>query len=141
MNKAILIGNLGKDIELRYTDSNMAVGRFSIALNRGKDKDGNDKGTDWVSCVAFGKSAETMSKYLGKGSKVAIEGHIQTGSYEKDGHKVYTTDIIVDRFEFVGSRNDANTSSGASHNGQMPQQYNVPEGFSEVVVCFRCLGS
>lgn len=132
MNKVILIGNLGKDIELRYTDSNMAVGRFSVALNRGKDKDGNDKGTDWVSCVAFGKSAETMNKYLSKGSKVAIEGHIHTGNYEKDGHKVYTTDVIVDRFEFVGSRNDAHTNSGASHNGQPPQQYNVPEGFSEV---------
>lgn len=130
MNKAILIGNLGRDIELRYTDSNMAVGRFSIALNRGKDKDGNDKGTDWVSCVAFGKTAETMNKYLSKGSKVAIEGHIQTGSYEKDDHKVYTTDIIVDRFEFVGGRNDASTS-GASYSVS-PKQDGVPEGFTEI---------
>jgi len=131
MNKAILIGNLGKDIELRYTDSNMAVGRFSIALNRGKDKDGNDKGTDWVNCVAFGKTAETMNKYLSKGSKVAIEGHIQTGSYEKDDHKVYTTDIIVDRFEFVGGKSDASESSGTSYTVKK-QQDSVPEGFTEI---------
>lgn len=131
MNKAILIGNLGKDIELRYTDSNMAVGRFSIALNRGKDKDGNDKGVDWVNCVAFGKTAETMNKYLSKGSKVAIEGHIHTGSYEKDGHKVYTTDVIVDRFEFVGGKSDASESSGASYTVKK-QQDGVPEGFTEI---------
>lgn len=131
MNKVILIGNLGKDIELRYTDSNMAVGRFSIALNRGKDKDGNDKETDWVSCVAFGKTAETMSKYLSKGSKVAIEGHIQTGSYEKDDHKVYTTDIIVDRFEFAGGKSDASESRGVSYSVSQ-QQDGVPEGFTQI---------
>ena len=131
MNKAILIGNLGKDIELRYTDSQMAVGRFSIALNRGKDKDGNDKGTDWVSCVAFGKTAETMNKYLSKGSKVAIEGHIQTGSYEKDDVKHYTTDIIVDRFEFVGGKSETSESNSASYSIKKEQD-GVPEGFTEI---------
>jgi len=102
MNKVFEIGRLTKDIELRYsTGANQtAVARFTLAV----DRIGKDKGADFIGCVAFGKTAELMDRYLSKGSKVAVEGHIQTGSYEKDGRKVYTTDVIVDRVEFLSSQ-------------------------------------
>lgn len=102
MNKVVLIGRLTNDIELRYTNTQTAVASFAIAINRGKDKNGNDKGADFPRCIAFKKTAETLSKYSKKGGRLAVEGHIQTGSYQKqDGSTVYTTDIIVDRFEII----------------------------------------
>ena len=101
MNHVILIGRTTKDIELRYSQNgNMAIARFSLAV----DRMSKDKGTDFISCIAFGKTAELLEKYVPKGRKVAVQGHIQTGSYEKDGHKVYTTDVIVDRMEFCESK-------------------------------------
>ena len=102
MNKTVLIGRLTKDIELRYStgQNQTAVARFTLAV----DRIGKDKGADFISCVAFGKTAELMDRYLSKGSKVGIEGHIQTGSYEKDGRKIYTTDVITERIEFLSSQ-------------------------------------
>lgn len=101
MNHVVLIGRTTKDIELRYSQNgNMAIARFSLAV----DRMSKDKGTDFISCIAFGKTAELLEKYVPKGRKVAVQGHIQTGSYEKDGHKVYTTDVIVDRMEFCESK-------------------------------------
>lgn len=114
MNNVNLIGNLTRDVELRTTDSGMSIARFSLAINRGKDKDGNDRGADFPNIVVFGKQAENCNKYLGKGKKVAIQGHLQTGSYEKsDGTKVYTTDVIADRVEFLewGEKTSTGTSS------------------------------
>ena len=112
MNKLILIGNLTKDPELNFTaGSGIAVARFTVAVARMKKGE-----SDFPSCIAFGKTAETISQYFFKGSKIAIEGHIQTGSYDaKDGTKRYTTDVIVDRFEFVESSKN-NNQSGASNN-------------------------
>lgn len=103
MNSVNLIGRMTRDPELRYTaESQMAVCRFSIAIDRGKDCEGNDKGTDFPNIVVFGKTAESCEKYLAKGRKVGIIGHIQTGSYtNKEGAKVYTTDVIADRVEFI----------------------------------------
>ncbi len=102
MNKTILIGRLTNDIELRYTSNQTAVASFALAVNRGKDRDGNDKGADFPRCIAFNKTAETLSKYSKKGGRLAVEGHIQTGSYQKqDGSTAYTTDIIVERFEII----------------------------------------
>lgn len=103
MNSVHLIGRMTRDPELRYSgDSQMAVCRFSIAIDRGKDRDGNDRGADFPNIVVFGKTAENCEKYLTKGRKVAIAGHLQTGSYtNKDGVKVYTTDVIADRVEFI----------------------------------------
>lgn len=110
MNKCVLIGRLVKDPELKFlAGSGKANCRFTIAVNREYKKDE----TDFINCVAWGKTAETMSQYLFKGSKVAIEGHIQTGSYtNKDNHKVYTTDVVIDRFEFVGGKNEGQAPSG-----------------------------
>lgn len=105
MNNVILIGRLTRDPECKYTQGGMAVCRFSVALDRGKDRDGNDKGADFPNCVAFGKTAETIERYMDKGRQIAIQGHIQTGSYEGKNGKVYTTDIVVDRFEFIDKAN------------------------------------
>lgn len=99
MNKVCLIGNLTRDPDTRWStgQNQMAICRFTIGINDG----GKDKQASFPSIVAFGKTAEACDKYLSKGSKVGIEGHIQTGSYEKDGRKVYTTDVIADRVEFL----------------------------------------
>lgn len=106
MNTVQLIGRLTKDPEVRYTTNQTAVARFTIAINKGKDKDGKDLGADYPSIVAFGKTAELVEKYVNKGRLVGVQGRIQTGSYEKDGKKYYTTDIIADRVEFLESKKE-----------------------------------
>lgn len=99
MNKAILIGRLTRDPDVRKSSETM-VARYTLAVDRFKD------GADFISCVAFGKSAEFADKYLKKGTKIAVTGHIQTGSYEnREGQKVYTTDVIVETHEFVEPKN------------------------------------
>lgn len=103
MNTVILMGRLTKDPEVKYTPSQTAYARFSIAISRGKDKDGKEM-TDYPTIVTFGKTAETVEKYTKKGMMVAVTGKIQTGSYEKDGKKVYTTSIVADRVEFAERR-------------------------------------
>lgn len=104
MNKIILIGNLTKDPDLRYTSNQTAVCNFTLAVNRGKDRDGNDKGADFPRIIVYGRTAENCNKYLDKGRKVAIQGRIQTGSYkDKDGKTVYTTDVVAEQVEFLGS--------------------------------------
>lgn len=102
MNRVILIGRISNDPETRYTEKNIAITNFNIALDRGKDKDGNKLGADFPRVQCFGKTAENISKYSGKGLRVAIEGKIRTGSYTNSkGDKVYTTDISADRIEFL----------------------------------------
>ena len=102
MNNVILIGRLTRDPEVKYTGNNMAIARFSVAIDRGKDKDGNSRGADYPNVAVFGKQAENCEKYLAKGRLVAIQGHLQTGSYDdKDGKKVYTTDVVADRVKFL----------------------------------------
>lgn len=113
MNKWIGTGRLTADPTLNFTaGSGMAVCRFNLAVQRPFKKDE----TDFINCIAFSKRAETIAQYLTKGRQVLIEGHIQTGSYEKDGVKRYTTDIIVDSFEFIGNNGQANTEPKAENN-------------------------
>ena len=104
INKVILLGRLTKDPELRFAaGSGTAVSRFTVAVNRQFKKDE----TDFINCIAFGKAGETISQYMRKGSQIALTGHIQTGSYDaKDGTKRYTTDVIVESFEFVGGKKE-----------------------------------
>ena len=100
MNNVILIGRTTREIELRYTTSQTAVARFSLAVER-PVKDGEKK-ADFPNIIVFGKQAENCEKYLAKGRKVAVQGRLQTGSYEdKDGKRVYTTDVIAERVEFL----------------------------------------
>lgn len=125
MNKWHGIGRTTKDIELRYTTgaSQMAVARFTLAVNRRKRQDGTQE-ADFISCIAWGKTAEIMEKYVHKGDQIGIVGRIQTGSYDKDGHKVYTTDVVVEELEFLEKKKDS------TQGGSGPTQSEIPEGFS-----------
>ncbi len=105
MNKVMLIGRLGKDPELRYTPSGTAVAKFSLATNRRK-RNGEDQPPDWHRITAWSRLAEICAQYLTKGDQVMIQGRIEYGSYDKDGVKHYTTDIIAEDLEMLGGRGD-----------------------------------
>ena len=133
MNKVILMGRLTRDPEVRYSQGNesMAVARYTLAVDRRFKRDG-EATADFIQCVAFGKSGEFAEKYFKKGTKVIVEGRIQTGSYEKDGQKVYTTDVVVEQQEFAESKNASEGSqaavsqpSSAVGEGFM----NIPDGY------------
>lgn len=126
MNKVVLMGRLTKDVETRYTSEGLAVSRYSLAV----DRPGKDKGADFINCVAFGKVGEFAEKYLAKGTKVAIVGRIQTGSFEnKEGKKVYTTDVVVESHYFCESR-----GGEKPHNITAPNEPNdeMPPGFESI---------
>lgn len=108
VNKVIALGNLGRDPETRYTQGGDAVCNFSIACNETwKDKSGEkQEKTEWVRCVAFGRTAEIAGEYLQKGKQVYVEGRLQTRKYEKDGQDHYATEVIVDRLQLLGSKSD-----------------------------------
>ena len=117
MNKVILMGRLTRDPEVRYTqgDNQMAIARYTLAVDRRFSRGGGDDNNtaDFISCVAFGKSGEFAERYLRKGTKIAVTGRIQTGSYtNKDGVKVYTTDVVVEDQEFAESKNSSNNNGG-----------------------------
>lgn len=105
MNKVFLVGRLTRDFDLRYGANNTAVARTSIAVDRQFSNQNGEREADFINIVAFGNRAETMKKYLTKGSQIAISGRIQTGSYDaSDGRKVYTTDIVIEEFQFLDSK-------------------------------------
>lgn len=106
MNNVNIIGNLTRDVELRYTTDQKPIARFSIAVNDGY---GEQKRTSYIPIVVFGKQAENADRYLSKGSKVAVNGRIQTGSYEKEGRTIYTTDIIASNIEFLSVKQSTNS--------------------------------
>lgn len=126
MNVVTLLGRMTKDAEVRYSqgDNQTAVARFAIAVDR-KSK---DAGTDFINCVAFGKTAEVIEKYFGKGKRIGIVGHIQTGSYtNKEGAKVYTTDVVVDSLDFIELKAEGSaTSAPADTNGFAPIEEELP---------------
>lgn len=117
MNLVLISGRLTKDPEVRYTTgTQMAVAVFTLAIDRGKDKNGDDRGADFIPIKVFGKQAENCERYLAKGCRVAVQGKIQTGSYEdKNGHKVFTTDVIAQRVEFIDfkEKNPQNANQSA----------------------------
>ena len=131
MNKVILMGRLTRDPDIRYTQPNSAqeqtcTARYSLAVNRRFNRDGEQK-ADFISCVVFGRQAEFAEKYLRKGTKIVLAGRIQTGSYtNRDGQKVYTTDVVVEEQEFAESKTA----------GQIAQQNPAPmtreDGFMEI---------
>lgn len=102
MNTVILMGRTTKDADIRQTtgEKPMTIARFNLAV----DRRGKDNGTDFINMVAFGKTAEIVEKYVTKGKKIVVRGHIQTGSYEKDGKKIYTTDVVAEEVEFAESK-------------------------------------
>lgn len=105
MNKSFLIGRLTKDAELRYTQSNIPCATFDLAINNGKNENGEDRKADFIRCVVWEKQAENMAKYTHKGSQVAIEGSIKTDSYEDEqGNKKYRTYVLAKRVMFLDSK-------------------------------------
>ena len=137
MNKVILMGRLTRDSEVRYTqgDNASAVARFSLAVDRRFKKDG-EQTADFINCVAFGKTGEFIEKYGRKGTKFVVEGRIQTGSYtNKDGQKVYTTDVVVEQVEFAESKAsaDGNTTNNTSNSNTLTDTgfINIPDGIDE----------
>lgn len=102
MNSVIISGRLTREAEVRYSngENKTAVARFTLAVDSPYKKPGEDSRADFINCVVFGKKAEAIDNYTKKGTKLMVRGHIHTDSYEKDGKKVYTTDVIVDEFEF-----------------------------------------
>ena len=139
MNKVILMGRLTRDPEVRYSqgESAMAIARFSLAVDRRRSGNNADGQTaDFLNIVAFGKLGEFVEKYLHKGTKVTLSGRIQTGSYtNKDGVKVYTTDIIAEDIEFAESKNSSGADGGFSGNnnaGSRPAPATAGDGFMNI---------
>ena len=119
MNKVILMGRLAKDVELRYTQTGKAVATFTLAVDRkkGENAPANAPTADFIPCVAWDKLAEIADNYLSKGRQALVEGHIQVRSYKaKDGSNRYTTEIILEKMEFVGSKSDNENSAGSQGN-------------------------
>lgn len=120
MNNVNLMGRLTKDPDIRYTQgqNQMAVARFTLAVDRRNKNPDGSRDADFISCVAFRKTAELAEKYFKQGTKLAIRGHIQTGSYQKqDGSRVYTTDVVVDEVDFAESKNAQNGGTRGASNG------------------------
>ena len=112
MNRVELIGRITRDPELRYTSSNIATTRFTLAVNRPFQGQNGEQGTDFINIVVWRKQAENVKKYVSKGSLVAVEGRIQTGSYEKDGQRIYTTDVVADSVQFLETKSQSQNRTG-----------------------------
>ena len=125
MNNVQLVGRLYNVPEIRYTDGGISIVRFGVACQRRFVKDGQPD-ADFINCIAFGKTAEFIEKYFTKGQRIGLVGRIQTGSYEKDGTKRYTTDVVVENVEFVESKN-------SSDNEPKPVPSNVGDGFMSIL--------
>jgi single-strand DNA-binding protein len=142
MNKVILMGRLTRDPEIRYSQGEQAtaIARFTIAVDRRFRRDADSQQTaDFIGCVAFSRQAEFAEKYLRKGVKVVLTGRIQTGSYtNREGQKVYTTDVVAEELEFAESKNSGN-GDGSGYTGEKPSPssaagegfMNIPEGIEE----------
>lgn len=138
MNNVQLVGRLTSDPNMRYTDGGLTIARFNLACDRRFKKDG-EQSADFISCIAFGKTADFIEKYFKKGNRLGLIGRIQTGSYEKDGKKVYTTDVVAEAVEFVESKGSASAGESKSSSGAAakpePQSadgfIDVPEGLEE----------
>lgn len=129
MNKVILLGRLTSEPEIRYTagENGTAIARYTLAVDRKYNRD--QQSADFIRCVAFGKSAEFTEKYLHKGTKIAVTGHLQTGKYtNKDGVTTYTVDVIIEEQEFAESKKN---SQGSSNDGSRPSP-SSGEGFMDI---------
>ncbi|WP_075824046.1 single-stranded DNA-binding protein [Clostridium perfringens] len=126
MNVAVLIGRLTKDVELRFAaGSGTAVARFTLAVPRQFKKDE----CDFISCIAFGKTGETIAQYVTKGRQLAIKGNIRTGSYEaQDGTRRYTTDVVVEGFDFIDGNKNNNSSSDENPNNFLMEEMGGDNG-------------
>ena len=136
MNKVILMGRLTRDPEVRYSqgDSTMAIARYTLAVDRRFGRNSDEGSADFIGCVAFGRAGEFAEKYFRKGTKVLVTGRIQTGSYtNRDGVKVYTTDVVVEDQEFAESKNsNAGNDGGYVSNNRAPEPSGAGDGFMNI---------
>ena len=123
MNTVNIIGRLTKNPELKYSPNGVAMVRFTVAVNRTYKNAQGEYEPDFISCVAFKKTAENIANYTLKGHQVAVEGSIQTGSYEKDGRKIYTTDVMANRVQFLERRGNDGSPQQQQPQQPMQQQY------------------
>lgn len=132
MNKVILMGRFTRNPEMRYTDGGTSIAKFNLAVDR-RYKQENGPTADFINCIAFGRTAEFIEKYLFKGSKCVVEGRIQTSSYKKeDGTIVYTTDVVVEQVEFAESKASSNNNSPASASPNGNNDFmNIPDEISD----------
>lgn len=134
MNKVILMGRLTADPDVRYTSDGTAIARYNLAVDRRYKKEG-EQGADFISCVVFGKGGEFAEKYLRKGTKICVEGRIQTGSYtNREGKKVYTTDVVVEAQEFAESKGKGEETAPEKAPDPTPDDdgfMSVPDGIQE----------
>jgi len=134
MNSVALVGRLARDPEVRYSaGTQMAIAKFTVAVDRQRGSKDGEPTADFIPVTCFGKSAEFVEKFFTKGKLIGITGRIQTGSYEKDGKKVYTTDVIADRVEFVGSK-DEGRSGGREYApaANTAPEAEIPSGFEKL---------
>ena len=134
MNKVIIMGRLTRDPEVRYSqgERQMAIARYTLAVDRRGQKNENGQQADFIRCVAFDKAAEFAEKYFRQGQRVLIEGRIQTGSYQdRDGKTVYTTDVVVEQQEFAESKNDRN-SGYQTQSRPKPTPADIGDGFMNI---------
>ena len=135
MNKVILMGRLTRDAEVRYSqgENATAIARFSLAVDRRYRRENQDQTADFINCVAFGKTGEFLEKFGRKGTKFVVEGRIQTGSYtNKEGQKVYTTDVVVEQVEFAESKKAADDAAGSMPTSAPGDGFmNIPDGIDE----------
>lgn len=141
MNKVILMGRLTKDPEIRYSqgETASAVARYTLAVDRRFKRQDDEQTADFISCVTFGKNAEFAENYLKKGTKICVSGRIQTGSYtNREGRKVYTTDVVVEEHDFAesraasyGNQNLGNTQEPPEGNADSDGFMNIPDGIDE----------
>lgn len=130
MNKVFLIGRLTRDPELRYTGSNIPVATFSLAVNRNFSNQAGEREADFINIVVWRKQAENVKNYLAQGSQVAIDGRIQTRSYDgNDGQKRYVTEVVADNVEFLGSKNSSTTSNNTTTSTQSSNAGPTPYDF------------
>ena len=139
MNKVVLMGRLTKDPDVRYTSSEnpLAIARYTLAVDRRVRKNSDDATADFISCKAFGKAGEFAEKYFKKGTKIVISGRIETGSYtNKDGVKVYTTEVVAEEQEFAESKgsaaNNQTSAESAAPQSQTAQQEDIDDSFMNI---------
>jgi len=136
MNKVILMGRLTRDPEVRYSqgENATAVARYTLAVDRRYNRNNDEQSADFISCVAFGRNGEFAEKYLRKGTKIAATGRIQTGSYtNKDGVRVYTTEVVIEEQEFAESKNSSSAGNGGFTGGKnAPAMQDAGDGFMNI---------
>ena len=138
MNRVNLIGRLTRDPDIRVSQGGTTVASYTLAVDRPIKKEGEEKNADFIRCISFGKTAEFCERYLFKGTKVGVDGRIQTGSYtDKDGKTVYTTDVVVESHTFCESRGNRQQTEAAAQTESSGEFVSIADGVDDEGLPFR----